>query len=418
MCLGSTWYLVVGWSFICWWAADVRAEEHPVVGVLRETAGKTMAELETDEVFKEAELAKKYLAALDLLEKKLAAEGDLDGIVGLREEKKAVAENGTASGHSGTALVGLRGKYLQLREDLRRETDKERAKLLAGVKQAVTGKESELVKAGDVDGALEIRRDGERLLGELSKDMAGSGTGAGMAASPGSVSLPEIRTAEDLRAFLAGSVWKVTGGSGSIRSRIEFGMDGNATADDGRKLGGWSCDDARTFRISAAGNTGVFGPGWDSFELSLADGGKVSATKVTNPHHGRTVRLRLADDAKTGLSFSKGRPARTSQEADTVRMVCGLSDPDHVSFEYPPGRGSYLRHIKYVLNCHERPDQMTPLFREDATFKVVPLDDGAVRLEAVNFPGFFLAVDAGKGQVVLRKDPGLPVSRFRLEPGG
>lgn len=411
MRLDPTRYLIIGWSFICLLAADVRAAEHPAVGVLRQTAEKTMAELETGEIFKEAELAKKYLAALDGLEKKLAAEGDLEAIIGLREEKKAVAENGTTSGHSGAALVGMRGKYLQLREDLRRETDGERAKLVAGVKQSVTAKQSELVKAGDVEAALEVRRDGERLLGELSKGMAGSG-------SPGPVSQPEIRTAEDLKSFLAGSVWKVTGGSGSIRSRIEFGTDGNATADDGRKLGGWSCDDARTFRISAAGNTGIFGPGWDSFELSFADGGKASATRVANPHHGRTVRLRLADDVKTGLSFSKGRPARISPDADTVRMVCGLSDPDHVSFEYPPGKGSYLRHIKYVLNCHERPDQMTPLFRQDATFKVIPLDDGAVRLEAVNFPGFFLAVDAGGGQVVLKKAPDLPASRFRLEPGG
>ena len=127
--------------------------------------------------------------------------------------------------------------------------------------------------------------------------------------------------------------------------------------------------------------------------------------------------MRLSDDAKLGFSFRKGRAVQVSSDADPIRMVCGLSNPNYVSLQSPAG-GSYLRHIKYILECQECPEELTPLFRSDATFKVIALEDGIVRFEAVNYPGFFLTLGAGRGHIGLKKDPPLPLSRFRLEPGG
>ncbi|MDI6098875.1 sigma-70 family RNA polymerase sigma factor [Actinoplanes sp. NEAU-A12] len=71
----------------------------------------------------------------------------------------------------------------------------------------------------------------------------------------------------------------------------------------------------------------------------------------------------------------------------TFTAVAGLADPRCFSFRADNGR--YLRHASWRLRLDA--DQGTPLFRGDATFCLGEgATDGAVTLEASNYPGWFL----------------------------
>ncbi|RYD25768.1 MAG: hypothetical protein EOP87_23860, partial [Verrucomicrobiaceae bacterium] len=96
---------------------------------IRKTAATQVEEAELGTLFKEAELSTRYFAALDALEKKLAAEGNLDLIVRLREEREAIKESGAPTAHADKELVALREKYLAARKVIRDELAAANAKV-------------------------------------------------------------------------------------------------------------------------------------------------------------------------------------------------------------------------------------------------------------------------------------------------
>ncbi len=140
-----------------------------VVETLRESATKALSQIETDEIFKEAELSKKYLVALEALEKRLAAQGDVNTISRVREEREAIEKQGRTTQHEDPPLKELRGKYLQSSQAIRAESDAARAAVAARVKQEIAGKQTALAKAGEVDAALAVLKEGDQLLAELSR---------------------------------------------------------------------------------------------------------------------------------------------------------------------------------------------------------------------------------------------------------
>jgi hypothetical protein len=134
---------------------------------IRKTSAAQVEESELRALFKESELSKRYVAALDTLEKKLATEGNLDLIVRLREERDAIKETGTPTSHDDKELAELREKYLAAREVIHGELASSNAKLAEEVTRKIRAEELVLTKAGKVDEALALRKEGERLLLEL-----------------------------------------------------------------------------------------------------------------------------------------------------------------------------------------------------------------------------------------------------------
>lgn len=139
----------------------------------RKAALEQIETVEMEALFKEAELVKKYVGALDGLEKKLATEGDLDAIVRLREEREAVTATAGTTTHADKPLAELREKYSAALKIIRTDLAGARAKITTELTQKLREQEGVLTKAGKVDEALALRKEGERLLLELS---AGTGT--------------------------------------------------------------------------------------------------------------------------------------------------------------------------------------------------------------------------------------------------
>ncbi|HVJ46072.1 MAG TPA: hypothetical protein VM511_06780 [Luteolibacter sp.] len=135
---------------------------------LQESASKEIEKSETDALFKQAELSQKYVAALKSLEEKLKGAGDLDAIIRVREESDSITKSGQITSHADKALVELREKYITARTTITKDADAARTKVVESVTKAIRDKETALTKAGQVDEALALRKEGESILLELS----------------------------------------------------------------------------------------------------------------------------------------------------------------------------------------------------------------------------------------------------------
>ncbi len=138
------------------------------VDAIRKAAKEQAEAADTDASFKKVELAKKYVVALNNLEKKLTGDGNLDAIVHLREERAAVEKSGSTTAHQDKALVELREKYVKSISDIDAGLKSTRAKVSAGITAKIREQESALTKAGKVDDALALRKEGDRLLLEFT----------------------------------------------------------------------------------------------------------------------------------------------------------------------------------------------------------------------------------------------------------
>ncbi|MEU4560943.1 sigma-70 family RNA polymerase sigma factor [Actinoplanes sp. NPDC023936] len=98
----------------------------------------------------------------------------------------------------------------------------------------------------------------------------------------------------------------------------------------------------------------------------------------------------------------------TARRQATFEVVAGLADAECFSFRVSDGR--YLRHASWRVRADGAED--TPLFRGDATFCPQPGEiAGSLRLEASNYPGWFLRhrgdelwVDQSDGSAPFRTD--------------
>lgn len=134
---------------------------------LKNEAMKKIEDFETEALFKEVDLSKKYVAALGALEARFTNEGNLDAIVRIREEKESVSKTGQTTSHADAPLVELREKYVNAKKVIRDEVDALRRSVSEEVSKQLKDQESALVKAGKVEEALAFRKEGEALLGEI-----------------------------------------------------------------------------------------------------------------------------------------------------------------------------------------------------------------------------------------------------------
>lgn len=97
-----------------------------------------------------------------------------------------------------------------------------------------------------------------------------------------------------------------------------------------------------------------------------------------------------------------GEPLPTRQRA-TFRIVAGLANPSCYSFRGPDNR--YLRHRSFLMRLEDSSTNPST-FNEDATFcPHAGAEDGSVRLESHNYPGYFVRVDPD-GRVSIAADDG------------
>lgn len=142
---------------------------------LKESASEEIAKSETDALFKHAELSKRYVAALKVLEGRLTAEGNLDAIIRVREEIQSVTDSGEPAANDEKSVVELRGKYVAARELITKEADVARKAVVDTLAKLLREREAGLTKQGQVEEALELRKEGERMLLELSSGLSGDG---------------------------------------------------------------------------------------------------------------------------------------------------------------------------------------------------------------------------------------------------
>ncbi|MBK1815590.1 hypothetical protein JIN84_08185 [Luteolibacter yonseiensis] len=135
---------------------------------LRTTSEAEVSMAEAEGKLKRMDLAQKYAAALGNLEKSLATAGELDAIVRLREEQDSVKNTGEPTAHEDKVLVDLRAKYLKSRDEIDAATKTARDQVVQGTGKKLREQEGILTKAGKVDEALNLRKEGEQLLLQLS----------------------------------------------------------------------------------------------------------------------------------------------------------------------------------------------------------------------------------------------------------
>jgi hypothetical protein len=121
-----------------------------------------------------------------------------------------------------------------------------------------------------------------------------------------------------------------------------------------------------------------------------------------------------ADPTKAIWVVHRGKAAQISPtQATKFRVLPGLADSSLVSFEASEFPRFYLRHQKFALFLHER-QKLSPLFDDDATFRMVHLNGDKVRFEASKFPGMFI-IERDDGFLILSRDPSPAKSIFFLK---
>ena len=131
-------------------------------------AMKNVATIEGDALTKEAALSKKYTEVLQGLETKLAAEGNLDLILRVREERTAVEKEGHTTASKDEPITDLREKYLTARSAIRAELETSRAKIVEDIRKSVKEQEVTLTKAGRVEEAMALRKEGAQLIAAIT----------------------------------------------------------------------------------------------------------------------------------------------------------------------------------------------------------------------------------------------------------
>ncbi|RYD30628.1 MAG: hypothetical protein EOP87_16315, partial [Verrucomicrobiaceae bacterium] len=165
-----------------------------VIDHLRKTSMEEVEIANTQAMFKKAELGQKYIAALDALEKTLAAAGKLDVIVHVREEREEVKKTGDTTRHEDKPLVDLRAKYLKSMEGIDAETKAAKAKVAEGIARKIREQETALTKSGKVEDALNLRKQGESLMLEISGGTAAESVA--FADDPRSTTAPGAKSLE------------------------------------------------------------------------------------------------------------------------------------------------------------------------------------------------------------------------------
>ncbi len=162
---------LLGWLAVSWLACGEPVGE--VVDPLRKQLDEKIDEVRSAADAKIEEVVEKYLNALQGLEKKSAAAGNLDLVVRVREEMDAVRKDGSVTAHSDAPLVELRKVYRDLVDGVEGEARAARAKWVDVFEKGIKEREVEWTKAGRVDEALALRQERERLVLIYAPERAG-----------------------------------------------------------------------------------------------------------------------------------------------------------------------------------------------------------------------------------------------------
>ncbi|RYD38287.1 MAG: hypothetical protein EOP85_17085, partial [Verrucomicrobiaceae bacterium] len=168
-----------------------------VLDQLRKNATDEIELADTQAMFKRAELGQKYAAALEALEKTLATAGQLDVIVNVREERQAVTTTGEVTNHQDKPLVELRAKYLKSMEGIDAGMRASRGKVVESLSKKIREQESILTKAGKVEEALELRKEGGQLMLQLSG--GSNADSVAFADDPRSSGSPDLKSLEKIK---------------------------------------------------------------------------------------------------------------------------------------------------------------------------------------------------------------------------
>lgn len=147
-------------------SASAQALPSPMLKI-RESTQKDIAYAREETGIKKLELAKKYGDALKNLEKKTAAEGDLDTTLHAREERESVEKSGDVTSHSDVKLVEVRKIYITAVADLDAKLKATQTKVVEARAKQIQEQEVATTKKGDLDGALALRKEREAFLLEF-----------------------------------------------------------------------------------------------------------------------------------------------------------------------------------------------------------------------------------------------------------
>lgn len=189
--------LRLGFFSLAVWCSIDTAGAVDVVDHLRKTSTEEVEIANTQAMFKKVELGQKYVAALDTLEKTLAAAGQLDAIVNVRAEREEVKKAGGTTDHQDKQLVDLRAKYLKSLEGIDAETRAAKAKVVQGIAKKIREQETALTKAGKVEDALSLRKQGESMMLEISGGTAADSVA--FADDPRSKTKPDLKSLEPIK---------------------------------------------------------------------------------------------------------------------------------------------------------------------------------------------------------------------------
>jgi hypothetical protein len=167
------------------------------VDKLKESASGEIEKSETDALFKQAELSQRYVGALKALEERVRATGDLEALIRVREEAESITKSGQTTSHADKGIADLREKYIAARDVIMKDANAARARVVEAMTRTIRDKQAALTKAGQVDEALALRKEGEQMLLELSAGMQNQGVEFEEdARSTGPVELTELEKIE------------------------------------------------------------------------------------------------------------------------------------------------------------------------------------------------------------------------------
>ena len=176
---------------------------------LQDAASAASFEISAAEIVanaKKSELVTKYIQALSELEKTLSGKGGLDSIIHLREEKESVSKTGSPTKHKDAPIVKLRERYLTGVTGIDKEVKAVRVKASAAFQKFVQEQEKSLTKAGNIEEALEFRKQATQLAGEMSGGSKGGldNTQQWLDPDAGGATLDPLK---NLEARLVGTSW-------------------------------------------------------------------------------------------------------------------------------------------------------------------------------------------------------------------
>jgi len=192
-------------------AADTSPAQ-AVIEKIKESTRRDFTYLNEDAVIKKSDLAKKYVEALTALEKKSTADGNLDLILHIREERETAQKSGEVTTHSDAKLLELRKIYVHSKDELEEKLKAAHDKVVESHVKEFQEKEVALTKSGDIDGALSLRQERERFILEFPT------TKPATALPSSTTSKPEVPN-EDLT-FLTGN-WTLVSGD----NKFDFTID-------------------------------------------------------------------------------------------------------------------------------------------------------------------------------------------------